>query len=100
MTSFTLYFSLLLGLDALLLRLEMVLVLISSQLPLVKDSFDMCSNHLIGEIIMSSSCRFEKLKLRRMRSSLRSRSFFTGRSEDFKARFFPTSYQLNIVTGS
>ena len=84
-----LYVSLLLGLDDLLLRLQAVLVLISSQLELAKESFDMCSNHLIGDIIMSSSNRFGKLKLRRMRSSVTMRSFFTGRSDDFKARNFP-----------
>jgi hypothetical protein len=89
--SFRFCVSLLLGFDILLLRLEIILVLISSLLPFWKESCDMCSNHLIGDIIISSSSRFGKLKLRRMRSALTIKSFFTGRLDDFsfKARNFP-----------
>jgi hypothetical protein len=51
----------------------------------------MCSNHRIGDMIMSSSNKLGKLKLRRILSSLKSMCFLRGRLDDFSTVVFPAT---------
>ena len=45
--------------------------------------------------MMSSSNKLEKLKFRRILSSLRSICFLSGRQDDFSTEAFPTDIKVN-----